>query len=214
LRQAFSFSTDCPFTPRNRRNKWFVPTEFTLFRGTGNSRKNVIQKLEANYWNFVPKHFAKKKTTRNFSKTRQPKISKIVSEKTTFEVQRNHLVKQIFFAYIRSFPCCGTDSSVDLGMPRNEHFLPQNKGSRSESILEKFFGTKFRYQPYSYSSETCVKAHLGICRKDPEFSSINTIFTYLSDFPLPVPLYLTIEIPTFHLLRYMCNGRVYEESVA
>ncbi len=39
-------------------------------------------------------------------------------------------------------------SSVNLGMPRNEHFLPWNKENCSESIPRNFFGTKFRCQPY------------------------------------------------------------------
>ncbi len=38
--------------------------------------------------------------------------------------------------------------SVNLGMPRNEHFLPRNNGSHSESIPRNLFGTKFRCQPY------------------------------------------------------------------
>jgi hypothetical protein len=47
-----------------------------------------------------------------------------------------------------SVPSLGMDSSVNLGMPRNEHFLPRNNGSHSESIPRNFVGTKFRCQPY------------------------------------------------------------------
>ncbi len=45
-------------------------------------------------------------------------------------------------------PSLVIDSSVNLGMPWNEHFLPRNNGSHFKSILQNFFGTKFRYQPY------------------------------------------------------------------
>ncbi len=46
MRQAFSFSTDCPYTPRNRRNKWFIPKEFRLFRGTINTRNTGEHKMK------------------------------------------------------------------------------------------------------------------------------------------------------------------------
>ncbi len=52
-----------------------------------------------------------------------------------------------FFAEFRFVPSFGIGSSVELGMPRNEHFLPRNNGTRSESIPRNFFGTKFRSQP-------------------------------------------------------------------
>ncbi len=54
-------------------------------------------------------------------------------------------VKLIFFMPFSSVPSLGIDSSV--GMPRNEHFLPRNNGSHSESIPRNFSGTKFRCQP-------------------------------------------------------------------
>jgi hypothetical protein len=59
-------------------------------------------------------------------------------------------VRVIFFRGIpfRFVPSFGTGSSTELGMPRNEYFLPRNNGNRSESILRNFFGTKFRSQPY------------------------------------------------------------------
>jgi hypothetical protein len=47
-----------------------------------------------------------------------------------------------------SIPSLVIDSSVNLGMPRNKHFLPRNNGNHSKSILRNFFGTKFRCQPY------------------------------------------------------------------
>ncbi len=48
----------------------------------------------------------------------------------------------------RSVPSFGIGSSAELGMPRNECFLPRNNGNHSESIPRNFFGTKFRSQPY------------------------------------------------------------------
>jgi hypothetical protein len=70
------------------------------------------------------------------------------------EVRTNHFVKiygcflkQIFSAYFRSVPSFGIDSSVDLGMPWNEHFLPRNNGNHSESVPRNFFKRKFRCQP-------------------------------------------------------------------
>ncbi len=56
-------------------------------------------------------------------------------------------VKPIIFLSFRSIPSFGIESSVKLGMPRNDHFLPRNK-IHSESIPRNFFGTKFRCQPY------------------------------------------------------------------
>jgi hypothetical protein len=42
----------------------------------------------------------------------------------------------------RSVPSFGSDSSVNLKMPRNEHFLPQNNGNHSESIPRNFSQTE------------------------------------------------------------------------
>jgi hypothetical protein len=44
--------------------------------------------------------------------------------------------KLIFSAYIRSVSSFGIESSVDLGIPRNEHFLPRNKGNRGTFLNE------------------------------------------------------------------------------
>ncbi len=59
------------------------------------------------------------------------------------------LSKTIFFfaEFRRSVFGFGIDSSVELGMPWNEHGLPLNNCNRSESIPRNFFGTKFRSQP-------------------------------------------------------------------
>jgi hypothetical protein len=48
-------------------------------------------------------------------------------------------VKLIFFMPFSSVLFLGTDSSVNLRMPLNEHFLPRNNGSHSESIPRNFF---------------------------------------------------------------------------
>ncbi len=82
----------------------------------------------------------------------------IVSEKTTFDVQTNYFVKSfaavsknLFFPRnsipFRSVPNFGIGYSAELGMPRNEGFLPRNNGNRSESIPRNFFGTKYRSRP-------------------------------------------------------------------
>ncbi len=69
-----------PFRTLQRKRKQLgIP-----FRGTNK---------ETNCRNSVPNHSAKENPAQN--KTRQPKISIIVSEKTTFEVRRNHFA-QIF----------------------------------------------------------------------------------------------------------------------
>ncbi len=87
------------------------------------------KKIEANSRNSVPKH---------------------VSDKNMLSIPfagAGFSVKLILFMPFSSVPSLGIDSSVKLGMPRNEHFLPQNNGSHSESIPRNFFGTKFRCQP-------------------------------------------------------------------
>jgi hypothetical protein len=55
--------------------------------------------------------------------------------------------KTYFSAEFRSVPIFGIGSSAEIGMPRNEQFLPRNNGNHSESIPRNFFGTKFRSQP-------------------------------------------------------------------
>ncbi len=71
----------------------------------------------------------------HFLKMRQSKISKIVSEKTTFEVRTNHFVKLFWMfckKYFSRYSLSFRDSSVVLGMLRNEHFLPRNNGISSK----------------------------------------------------------------------------------
>jgi hypothetical protein len=73
-----------------------------------------------------------------------------------YDVPTSHFVmliwlfcKQFFseeFCFVvQSF---GIDSSGDLGMPLNEHFLLRNNWNRSETIPRNFLRTKFHSQPY------------------------------------------------------------------
>ncbi len=97
-----------------------------------NSEFHSVEPQKAKSRNSVPNHSLEEKPTQN--KTRQPNILKIVSEKTTFCVQTNHFVKLfcycfvklIFSAEFHSVPSFGIGSSAELGMPRNECFLPRN----------------------------------------------------------------------------------------
>jgi hypothetical protein len=63
---------------------------------------------------------------------------------------RFHFFRGIIVSF-HSVPSFGIGSSAELGMPRNEHFLPRNNGNYSESIPRNFFGTKFRSQPYLHN---------------------------------------------------------------
>jgi hypothetical protein len=76
------------------------------------------KKIEANSRNSVPKH-----------------------------VSNKNMLSSTLFISFSSVPSLGIDSSVSLGIHRNEHFLPLNNGSHSESIPRNFFGTKFCCQP-------------------------------------------------------------------
>jgi hypothetical protein len=63
-----------------------LPTPSAEEKTTWNSVQ--WKNIEANCRNSIPNHSAEEKPAQH--KTRQPKFSIIVSEKTTFEVQRNH----------------------------------------------------------------------------------------------------------------------------
>jgi hypothetical protein len=66
----------------------------------------------------------------------------------------------------------GIGSSAEIGMARNEHFLPRNNRNHSESIPRNFFGTKFRSQPYS-CREQCG-AGGGGCYSPPYILTLPT----------------------------------------
>jgi hypothetical protein len=127
-------------------------------------------KLDANARNSVLNHSAEENTTRN-SVPWNKNISKYLEfcsepfrgrdNYSEFRSEaclgRKHAVNSVCWSRIfcktnfvvpfPSVPSFGIDSSVNFGMPRNEHFLPRNNGRCSESIPRNFFGTKFRCQP-------------------------------------------------------------------
>jgi hypothetical protein len=93
--------------------------------------------------NSVPNHSGEETITRN-------SVPKHVLEENMLSILfagARFFVKLIFFMKFPSVPSFGIDSSVNLGMPRNEHFLLRNNRSCSESIPRNFFGRKFRCQP-------------------------------------------------------------------
>ncbi len=112
-------------------------------------------KWDANSRNSDLNHSAEEKTTRN-------SVPKYVSDENMLSIMfagAGFFVKLIVFKPFPFVPSFGIDSSVNLGMPRNEHFLPRNNGSCSESIPRNFFGTKFRWQTYSAPSECVLPPH-------------------------------------------------------
>jgi hypothetical protein len=130
---------------RTKKKQTLIILFRTLPRRENNSKfLSVQQKIETNSRNVVPYHSVEEKPTQN--KTRQPNISKIVSERTTLMYRQIILLSNFaaVSAEFRSVPSFGIGSSAELGMPRNESFLPRNNGSCSESIPRNFFGTKFR----------------------------------------------------------------------
>ncbi len=99
--------------------------------------------ITENSRNFVPKRSAEEKNARKsvpWIKHRS-KLSEFRSEacrtKTCclFCLLAGFFVKQIFFMPFSFVPSLGIDSSVNLEMPRNDHFLPQNNGSHSKIPL-------------------------------------------------------------------------------
>jgi hypothetical protein len=109
---------------------------WTKPRGVGGAHRSV--------WRVnVPKKTGAR-STRARTRCQNPLV---VSQKTTFKVWTNHFILPVFSAEFRSVRSFGIGSSAELGMHRNEHFLPQNNGNRSESIPRNFFGTKFCSQP-------------------------------------------------------------------
>jgi hypothetical protein len=128
-----------------------------MYRGT---------EIEANTRNSVPNHSAEEKPTRNsvpWKKNSSNLRLLLIANLSEFRSETCHgrkhavnsvcwsrfFVKLIFFMSFRSVPSFGMDSSVNLGMARNEHFLPRNNGNHSESIPRVFFfGKKFRCQPH------------------------------------------------------------------
>jgi hypothetical protein len=140
----------------------------------------VQQKIETNSRNAVLNYSAEEKPIQN--KTRQPNISKIVPEKTNFDVQTNQsyfaaVCKTNFFLGITfcSVPSLGIGSSAELGMPRNECFLSRNNGNRSEYIPRNFVRNGIPFP-------TLITSHLRGMRKcahtnhKQKKQMLNTIF--------------------------------------
>jgi hypothetical protein len=115
-------------------------------------------KLEANARNSVLNHSSEEKTTRN-SVPWNKNISKYLEScskpfhgrDNNSEFRLKHVsdenvlsivcwsrisCKTNFFKPFLSVPNLGIDSSVNFGMPRNEHFLPRNNGSHQVSSAE------------------------------------------------------------------------------
>jgi hypothetical protein len=107
-------------------------------------------KIEANSRNFDSNHSTADKPTRNsvpWNKKRS-KLSEFRSEACIGQKHAGNSVCWsrifcIFFMSFRSVPSFGIDSSANLGMPGNGHFLPRDNGNHSEFIPRNFFGTKF-----------------------------------------------------------------------
>ncbi len=150
-KQGWQFPTKKLFRGRqNRRNNWFVQAEFRLFRGTENSRNSVPNRFaeEKNAHNSVPwnKIRSKRSEFRSEPFRGRDNNSEFRSEAC---LGRKHAVNSVCWSrifcktnFFMPFPF-GIDSSVNLGMPRNEHFLPRNNGSCSESIPRNFLWNEF-----------------------------------------------------------------------
>ncbi len=129
-----------------------VPNPSADDNTTGNSVP--LNQIEANSRNSVPNHSVEEKPTQN--KTRQPNISKTVSEKTTFDVQTNQFqfvklfcccfVKLIFSAEFHSVPF----QASELALPWNSECLGMNVffRGRTEIVPSLFRGI--------FSERNCV----------------------------------------------------------
>jgi hypothetical protein len=112
-----------PFRTVPQRRKMFG----ILYYGT---------KLEANARNSVLNHSAEKKNNTEFRSQACLRRKHAVNSVC---LRRIFCKKKHFFMPFPSVPSFVIDSSVKLGMPRNEHFLPRNNGSCAESIPRNFF---------------------------------------------------------------------------
>ncbi len=109
-------------------------------------RRNFVlcNKYRRKLSGFVPNHSGEEKTTWNSVpwKKNKSKLSEFRSETFDDFILLSYFgcfSKLIFSAYFRSVPSFGIESFMDLEMPRNEHFLPRNKGNHSKSIPRNFF---------------------------------------------------------------------------
>ncbi len=102
-----------------------------------------ITKIEANSQNSIPNQSVEEKTTQNFIPWIKNRSKLIVLLRYFDCILKTNFFCVFPFHSVSSF---GINSSADLGMPRNEHFLPRNNGNRFVSIPRNFLGTKFRFQ--------------------------------------------------------------------
>jgi hypothetical protein len=64
-----------------------------------------------------------------------------------------------FSRQFRSVPSFGISSSAELGMPRNEHFLPRNNGT-VPSLFRGIFSER-----YSVPNPNCISPNSGLIKK-------------------------------------------------
>jgi hypothetical protein len=128
--------------PRNRILSEFQSDPFR--RGENNSEFSPGNKNRRKHLEFCSKPFHGRETNSEFSSVEQKKanssncVPKHVSEekKSVISVCWSRFFgKLMFFMQFRSISSFRIDSSVNLGMPRNEPFLLQNNRNHSESIL-------------------------------------------------------------------------------
>jgi hypothetical protein len=130
--KGWQFPTKKLFRGRgNRRNNWFVSAEFQLFRRTENSRNSVPNNSAEECSEFRSVE-SKLSEFRSKACLRQKKCCPLCLLEQDF-------FKLIFFMSFSSVPSLGIDSSVNIIMPRNEHFLLRNKGSHCEFLQPNFF---------------------------------------------------------------------------
>jgi hypothetical protein len=121
---------------------------FFKFKGTGYFKK--INEISENVHGGLA-ITDKKITPRNTEKTKQLVCSGGIPAFRGTEnrtcclfcvLEQDFFFSLIFFMRFSSVPSLGIDSSIDLGIPWNEHFLPRNNGSHSESYSAEFFRNK------------------------------------------------------------------------
>jgi hypothetical protein len=196
---------------RNRRNNWFVPADFRLFRGTETlgipfrtvpQRRRLLEilyhgtKIEANSRNSVLNHSAEQKTHgipfQTVPQTLVIPFRSMSRTKTLFSIlsaSAGFFVKLFFFMPFSSVPSLKIDSSVNLGMPRNEHFLPRSNGSHSESIRRIFFGTKFRCHANPTRNTSIITMFTSMAKNpNPERAQRINLLMWQSDSPEPIKI--------------------------
>jgi hypothetical protein len=145
---------------RGRRNRWnwFGPAEFRLFRGTENSRNSVLSHSAEQKSLRIPIRTIRQRRKMLGIPFRGKKFKQTLEFHSEACLGQKHAVYSVcwsrifyktnfFFVPLSSVPSLGIDSSINLGMPQNEHFLPRNNGSHSESIPRIFSVRNFIASP-------------------------------------------------------------------